>query len=1501
MRYKEYIYSFPITEEALKSPIVSGDVESYFFIPGYGGCSFILALEETHLCLFIKDKEERNFLHNLSKAPVFSYEELYFQLWYEYDDFVSIYLGTEEVLYFGKAHNNNVVLKRADSDQAFMLILIDDHWVLRSLDEQVYMNGAVCQGLLGLKAGDEIYYNSYRIIFYEDHIIFHHHYAYSFNEIVVYSEFDPKNRRDYPNFKRTPRRSYLLPEEAIIIPKVPIPPKKDTTGIIGKLLPSFVSVLTTILMGVMMGRGMIMIAMACVSVVTIIMTTVRFLKERKEAQKEEEEKNDFYLKNLDAIRIDIRKNMQTQRQVLLQNYPSPTEMSIKAKEYSADLWERTPEQKDFLHVRIGAGNIPMSFSVSYVYSTEDKEVEKSALHKEALQLSNKYTQIQGVPVEINLLEGIVGVIGKREAIVGQSMALLLQLISTHSYREVSLVLIYSQEEVFWESLKWAPHTWVGDKQFKAMIKDTRTRDNVLGSLYQFFKERKQKLQEDPSSKTPYFPPVIFVVANLDLIMDHGIMEFLSEDSRSLGIYTIYITENRDLLPSETKLILEVMDEKHAQIVREAGIDKKQPYTPDFATPDILEETCRALAPIIHVAATEAAMPDYITFLNMYQAKTLEELTILRRWTENKAYKTLAVPIGYRGSDELLELNIHEKAHGPHGLVAGTTGSGKSETIQTYILSMAVNFHPYAVSFLLIDYKGGGMAGLFDKLPHLVGMITNLDGAQTMRALVAIKSELRKRQEIFSNYNVNHIDQYQKLFEEGVAESPMPHLLIISDEFAELKSEKPEFIKELVSAARIGRSLGIHLILATQKPSGVVDDQIWSNSKFRICLKVQNTSDSNEMLKTPDAAAITKTGRGFLQVGNNEIYELFQSAYSGAEYFETIEEKQNESDQNIYLFNELGQTELLTQDLSKNTVEKKESEKITELSSIVSYVAQTFQEENLIPLKKPWLPPLKEQVFMEEILTPEQEGLYSAVGILDQPQFQKQSSYMLNLTSDGHVAVFGSSGMGKSTFLRTLALHLASTYTPKEVCFYMVDFGNNSLIPLKDLPHTADVLTLDDEEKLRKLFSIIRNKMVERKKLLGDHGVPSIESYNKMIHETVPYIVLFIDNLDPVKEQQMENMEKFIQEVTREGQSLGVFIVLSASRPGAIRYTLLANIKNQCALYLIDKNETYNIVGRSELESEAIPGRGLVKTDGEVFSLQIALPSCGENDEEIALSFRKQIATLSEHWEGERPLPIPILPEILSEKDFYENSKTVKMVEDTRSNDLPVAFDSENVETYSLNLDKISHYLIVGGPGSGKSNALQILLKSAQKKWKDTCFYIFDNDMMKLVDWQSNKQTKLYTNQKDDYEEAINIIENEINTRKNDFLEQIQSSGKKQTPSSFYRQFPHHLVIINNLSQTIDRLGTTGQSKMATLFESAQQTGIHFIIASNAPDFGKSFDAFSKAVKSSETGLLQVSADKQQIWNLGYQVNKAPAFLPGEAFDVQSGQITRIKIPILLVE
>ena len=642
--------------------------------------------------------------------------------------------------------------------------------------------------------------------------------------------------------------------------------------------------------------------------------------------------------------------------------------------------------------------------------------------------------------------------------------------------------------------------------------------------------------------------------------------------------------------------------------------------------------------------------------------------------------------------DLVQLNLHEKAHGPHGLIAGTTGSGKSETIQSYILSLAVNFHPHDVGFLLIDYKGGGMAHLFKKLPHLLGTITNLDGAQSMRALVSINAELKRRQRLFNRYEVNHINQYQKKFKNGEAKEPLPHLFLISDEFAELKVNQPDFMKELVSTARVGRSLGVHLILATQKPSGVVDDQIWSNSRFKIAFKVADRSDSNEMLHTPDAAEITQTGRAYLQVGNNEVYELFQSAWSGADY-QPDKDDMGIEDHTIYLINDLGQYEILNEDLSGLEDVDEIKEVPTELDAIVQNIKLLSEEQNIPPVPQPWLPPLKERIALEEleevqpaVAWAQEKPLSVLLGMADIPQAQKQEAVSINLSKDGHILLYGSPGTGKTTFLQTAAMDLARKFSPKDLTMYLMDFGTNGLAPLSKLPQVADTMLLDQTEKISKFVRIMEKELNRRKKLLADYGVGTLELYRQASGQEEPAIVILLDSYEAFKEEAYKaELFKLLVRISREGLSIGVHLLVTAGRQTNLRAQLYSNFKHQLSLPQNDASEVRAIVGSTPLAMtmEDIKGRALMKRE-EVDVIQLALPVYGGNDTQVLNNLRQEVASLQEAWTGQRPSAIPMVPEELTEADFYGRASVHTAYEHGL---VPLGLDLETVEPVTWNLAK----------------------------------------------------------------------------------------------------------------------------------------------------------------------------------------------------------------------
>ena len=865
---------------------------------------------------------------------------------------------------------------------------------------------------------------------------------------------------------------------------------------------------------------------------------------------------------------------------------------------------------------------------------------------------------------------------------------------------------------------------------------------------------------------------------------------------------------------------------------------------------------------------------------MYQAETFNDLKVLSRWENHAPYQSLAVPIGLRGKDDLVYLNLHEKAHGPHGLIAGTTGSGKSETIQSYILSLAVNFHPHDVAFLLIDYKGGGMANLFKDLPHLLGTITNLDGAQSMRALASINAEIHRRERLFGQYGVNHINQYQKKFKLGEATEPLPHLFLISDEFAELKVNQPDFIKELVSIARVGRSLGVHLILATQKPSGVVDDQIWSNSRFKLALKVADRGDSMEMLRTADAAQITQTGRAYLQVGNNEVYELFQTAWSGADY-QPEKDHLGIEDHTIYLINELGQYEVLNQDLSGLDTAEEIKEVPTELDVIVQEINHLHQEEGIAAVAQPWLPPLKERITLDELekVVPieawqRRTAPNVLIGVADIPQAQKQEAVAIDLSKDGNILLYGSPGTGKTTFLQTVAMDLARKQSPENLTMYLLDFGTNGLAPLTQLPHVADSLLLDQTEKIQKFIRIINRELDRRKKLLSEHGVGTIALYREVTGKQEPTMVILMDSYESMKDEPYEtDLFKLFMRISREGLSIGVHLIITASRQNNLRAQLYSNFKHQLTLPQNDISEIRGIVGATPLAStmEDIKGRALMKRD-EVDVVQFALPVAGDNDIQIINNLRDQVQSLKEMWTGRTPAGIPMVPDELTEAAFMMNYESVKT--DLSEGLIPLGLDKDTVLSRSWN------------PRNG------------------SLLYLYDKEteLKQMTQYLINRISET------DYKLAVVVSEFSILDIPNDiplynsvekYGEMIEALTRQMEQRIKERKTElTHIILWPNYDEIISNLNISQIELLQAFFDKGPSVGYVNVIMTRPNNLSKLQDQSSRTVKLFKQALIAVRiADQVVVSPTNRPFNEA-TLENQENYLMMDGIVEKIMVPIL---
>lgn len=1217
-------------------------------------------------------------------------------------------------------------------------------------------------------------WNGYQLVLYSDEIHVNGVVQHASLPQVQYSHHSLPE--DYPNYHRSPRIIYRAPEDKVTINYPPEPIRKSTENLLKILLPPLIMMTMSIVMLFLRPNGIYMLATIATTLVSITFSIHAYIKDRKKYKLDVKERQETYTQYLDDQVKKIHHYEVQQRQGALYHYPSVNDLSQLITSYSARIYEKSADQFDFLSYRLGIGEVKPSIEIQE--NTPNKLDLKDPLEKRAHQVAGQYQWLDDMPVTIDLLHGAVGYIGPRNAVIEQLQWMMLQLATFQSYHDLRFVVVTPEEEYEqWQWLRFLPHLQFPGMEWRSFVYDDYSRTQILNTLHQLLKDRQQAEKETSErDEIQFLPHLVLVITDDSLLLDHGIMEILAQDLAKIGVSLVYVKDIMKQLPETVHTVIDIRDRHTGELVMVEGKLVQQRYQLDHLNAiDHKERLPRLLAGLDHVQTLKSAIPESITFLEMYGVEEVQNLHIFERWQEHSPYRSLAVPLGVNSPDHLVELNLHEKAHGPHGLIAGTTGSGKSEVIQSYILSLAVNFHPYDVAFLLIDYKGGGMANLFRHLPHLLGTITNLDGSQSMRALISINAELKRRQRLFSENNVNHINQYQKLYKEGAVSEPMPHLFLISDEFAELKSEQPEFMAELISTARIGRSLGIHLILATQKPAGVVDDQIWSNSKFKIALKVAEKADSMEMLKTPDAADITQPGRGYLQVGNNEIYELFQSAYSGADY---RPHQQQADDGVLYRLNRMGEREAMTKDLSGLDRSGQTTKVKSELEAVIDEIAEITEAHHIESLPQPWLPPLKTKIIVKSLREEPQYGdekqpLSAIVGMVDLPEEQAQRPVSVNLSEDGNLAIYSSPGYGKSTFLQTLVMELTRTHTPEQLNVYLLDFGTNGLQPLRDLPQVADVMSTDEEEKITKFMKRLKLEVKRRKNLLSQEGVANLGMYERKLGVTIPEWVIVIDGFEGFKDLAYEDaLVKLLASVTRDGLSVGIHVVVSAGSHNAMRAMLSNNFKVKIALKQNQTGDINEMVGKTTLQIDDLPGRGLIKLEKAAL-FQTALPTEGDTDLAVIENLQTEVQHMNQSWTGQRPEAIPMMPEELSFETFEQRESVIQMA---NNNNIPFGLDYDEVEAVGINTESLTWLPIITDKEKQLKSLMMRIIKalSVYSKYPvividpiqifnntelENINYIHDKEMIKDFEVVMEAQIEAMANGEKDYDKAYVVVTN----------------------------------------------------------------------------------------------------------------------------------------------
>lgn len=1131
---------------------------------------------------------------------------------------------------------------------------------------------------------------------------------------------------------------------------------------------------------------------------TMLWPVINKQYEKKRKHKREALRQEKYAVYLEKMEEAIHKEELQQREILKENSLIPQECMERIENAQRNLWERGVGQNDFLEFRLGLGSVPLQAEIAY--SQRRFTLDDDNLQEKMYQLCESPKILENVPISISLKEHTVtGIIGQRPAVTAFIKGMVLQLSVLYGYDEVKCVFLYDkEEESTFAFTQWLPHVWDDERRIRLIATDNTELKEVSGYLVHEIENRLAKNEREAEEAAPYY--VIFAFSK-ELALRAEMLKQIYSAKSQLNISVVACFDELQNLPKECSTVVELTGNSGKLYDKNDISGQVISFLPDtLVYQDMLPITKKLANIFLDTTSGMYMLPQMLTFLEMFGVGKVEQLNPLARWKENDPTKSLEAAVGVNTLGDTFLLDLHQNYHGPHGLVAGMTGSGKSEFIITYILSLAVNYHPDEVAFVLIDYKGGGMAKSFERLPHVAGIITNLDGGAIKRSLASIESELTRRQAIFSRTTemtgVSNIDiyKYQKLYRQRTVKEPLQHLFIIADEFAELKTQQPEFMEQLVSAARIGRSLGVHLILATQKPAGVVDDQIWSNTKFRVCLKVQDRSDSMDMLKRPEAAELSETGRFYLQVGYNEMFELGQSAWSGAPYYPTdrMEKKLEES---VSVIDKNGRI-LKKVKLDANAGKIKNPKK--QMDAVTDYLCKIAQEEN-IHARKLWLDPIPERIYINDILEKYHlhvnDGyvLNPLIGELDDPCNQSQRSVTLPLTEEGNAIIFGSAGTGKTTFLNAMIYSLMTEHTPDEVNLYLLDFASETLRAFTKAPHVGDVVLADEEEKVTNLFKMLLQEVARRKKLFANLG-GDYKSCISSGQKVPPNIVIVIHNYAAFKELY-EEQTTYVSFLAREGSKYGIYFVLSAISTGTVGFRLLQNFKQLITMQMNDETEYSTVVGTTDgLLPAKYKGRGLIKLDA-LYEFQAAYLT----DEEVPFTYIQRCSqVLREDWDGELARKIPVLPEkvdidFLSE--YYDENMLLNVP-------VGVSASSMEVQYYPF----FNHCVnLISSSDNTHSRFVNELIRLLATKPIDIT--VFDAEHS-LSDVQKN--VSAYYSQTEESNLAVHKLVEELLYRNNTYKDDI-SQGVQP------KKYPLKLVVIHSLSSLMNALTEDEKMNLAAAF------------------------------------------------------------------------------------
>ncbi|SCF91827.1 DNA segregation ATPase FtsK/SpoIIIE, S-DNA-T family [Streptomyces sp. Ncost-T10-10d] len=939
------------------------------------------------------------------------------------------------------------------------------------------------------------------------------------------------------------------------------------------------------------------------------------------------------------IEGDAAKALADERTARRRGFPDPAEVVLTAVGPRRRLWERRTSDADFLELRIGTADVASDVVLQDPTKDEHRREDPRTAYD--------------VPVTVPLREhDVLGIAGEGPAARAVARWAVAQAAVLHSPRDLQIHLLTTGERGRdgWSWLRWLPHVRKKSGDTPANIGyGTETCARRVAELTALIVERAGRA--DRRSR-PAGPDVLVILDGARRLRSlPGVAQIL-RDGPAVGVRAVCLDSEERLLPEECHAV--VAEEPGGTVrVGRSGRGTVGGIRPDAVSLDWCRSLARAMGPLRDPGGADeeaAVLPGSARLLDVLALDPPRAADIRARWTAGGRSTRAAVGVSLDGP-----FHLDLRRDGPHGLVAGTTGSGKSELLQTLVASLAVANRPDAMTFVLVDYKGGSAFKDCVDLPHTVGMVTDLDAHLVERALVSLTAELTRREHILAAAGAKDIEDYVELLERNPAgREPMPRLLIVIDEFASMVRDLPDFVKGLVNIAQRGRSLGIHLILATQRPSGVVSSEIRANTNLRIALRVTDAGESQDVLNSPEAAGISQgtPGRAYVRLGQNSLVP-FQSGRVGGRRPGAAATSLPAPWVVPVGWERLGEP---LPARPRGAAAPAEVE--TDLTGLVAAIREADREMGIPAQHSPWLPPLPEVLVTGELPAPppsDYDLAPVAYGVVDLPAQQARLPLVIDPATLGHLHIIGSPRQGRSQTLRTIAGTLAFAHSPDRLHMYGIDCGNGALLPIEGLPHCGAITQRTQPDRVARLLARLTGELSRRQEMLAARGSADLPELRRALPEAErpPHILLFIDRWEVFDKQLGEydsgNLLNSVLNLLRDGASVGIHLVMTGDR-ALFSSRVNGSTEDKLVLKLNEKSE-YGMIGITQrnVPDEIPPGRAFRAADKA--EVQIALLTNNPEGQaqaaalqQIAEYCRERAAQLPD---STRPFRVDTLPDRLT--------------------------------------------------------------------------------------------------------------------------------------------------------------------------------------------------------------------------------------------------------------